>query len=299
MLFASSGFLPATAPFEFAHSLAFIGDFGPLRDDAALAGDSLMRAMLIDGQTIVFRVRAPGDAPGLEYQLWSDQPLSSQAIEAAEDRIGFFLSLGDDLGPLYALARHDPTFQKVIEQLAGYHQVKFPTPFENTCWAILSQRNTSASARAMRGALAERYGARLEIEGVEWRAFPEPEAVAEAGTGEVTAAIGHSQKGPVISAVAAAFSTIDERWLRVAPYEEAERWLLDIHGVGPWTATFVLLRGVGRMERLPKGERKLLAAAGRIYRPGGGPVSERELERLAEPYGALKGYWAHYLRVAA
>jgi 3-methyladenine DNA glycosylase/8-oxoguanine DNA glycosylase len=59
----------------------------------------------------------------------------------------------------------------------------------------------------------------------------------------------------------------------------------------------VMLRGLGRMERLPSGERKFLAAIGLHYNRAG-PVSEREAALLAARYAAYQGYWAHYLRVA-
>jgi DNA-3-methyladenine glycosylase II len=292
-----TGTLAATPPFSFAHALAFMCDFGPLRDDTQLGDGWLGRALLIEGQPVAYRVSARDGTPGLAYTLWSDAPLSAAAVGATEGRITSFLSLGDDLAPLYALAADDPPFQQVVEQLHGYHQVTFPSAFEVAVWAILSQRNTAASARTMRAAIADRYGARLVVEGRSYRAFPEPERVAADDPGAVTAVVRHAQKGPCIAAVAAAFSQIDERWLCAAPYDEALRWLLDIHGIGPWGASFILLRGAGRMERLPSGERKLLAAIGKRYH-GGGPVSEREAARLGARYGAYQGYWAHYLRVA-
>lgn len=39
--------------------------------------------------------------------------------------ICFFLSLDDDLHPFYALAQQDPTFEPIMQELYGYHQVKF------------------------------------------------------------------------------------------------------------------------------------------------------------------------------
>ena len=53
----------------------------------------------------------------------------------------------DDLQPFYALAEADPPFWALVQRLYGYHQVRFFTPFENTCWAILGQRTPFAVAR--------------------------------------------------------------------------------------------------------------------------------------------------------
>lgn len=291
-----SGVLPATPPFNFAHSLDFLAGFGPLRDDMLVISGSVTRAISAAGQAVVVRAEAAGsdEAPALAYKLWANTLLHPALVQAVEQRLSFFLSLQDDLRPLYDLAEGDSFFRPIVQQLYGYHQVKFPSAFENAVWAVLSQRNTLAAARTMRSSLVERYGVKLEVAGRVWRAFPEPDVMAASGS-EVTAVVRHVQKGPAVAAVAAAFSQIDERWLQIAPYDEALRWLLDIHGIGPWGASFVMLRGLGRMERLPSSERKFLAAVGMRYGRGG-PVSEREAAALAAGYGAYQGYWAHYLR---
>lgn len=64
--------------------------------------------------------------------------------------------------------------------------------------------------------------------------------------------------------------------------------------VGTWGAAFVLLRGLGRMERVPA-EQNLVAAASRVY---GRDLDQDEVERIGAQYGRWQGYWAHYLRVA-
>ncbi len=99
-----------------------------------------------------------------------------------------------------------------------------------------------------------------------------------------------------LQAISAAFAGTDEAWLRAAPYAEVEAWLRAIKGLGAWSTTFVLLRGLGRMEQLPVGEARLAEAAAKIY---GRAVPDTEPAAIAERYGAYQGYWAHYLRVGA
>jgi len=107
--------------------------------------------------------------------------------------------------------------------------------------------------------------------------------------------IGNARRTEYLRAAAWAFGDVDDGWLRSAPYDEVEAWLRGITGIGAWSASFILLRGLGRMERVPVGERRLLEAARRIY---GRDLSEEGLHRIAEGYGAWQGYWAHYLRAA-
>ncbi|HZY46620.1 MAG TPA: DNA-3-methyladenine glycosylase 2 family protein, partial [Candidatus Bathyarchaeia archaeon] len=91
-----------------------------------------------------------------------------------------------------------------------------------------------------------------------------------------------------------AFNDVDERFLRTAAYDKVEEWLKNIKGIGEWSARLILLRGLGRMEKLAV-EKRLIVAAARVY---GKPMTEQRLHVIAERYGKWKGYWAYYLRTA-
>jgi DNA-3-methyladenine glycosylase II len=106
---------------------------------------------------------------------------------------------------------------------------------------------------------------------------------------------GNQRRAEYLQAIATAFSGADETWLRAAPYAEVEAWLRGIKGLGAWSAAFVMLRGLGRMEQLPVGEARLGDATSKVY---GRALSDTELVAIAERYGAYRGYWAHYMRVA-
>jgi DNA-3-methyladenine glycosylase II len=228
--------------------------------------------------------------------LSTDVPITDALREAALDRVGFFLSIADDLAPFYALGRDDPAFAPVIDQLYGYHHVKFLTPFENAAWAIIAQRVQMPVARKLRQALMERYGGTLTVDGVTFRAFPTAERLATAGPDELLDILPTLRKAPYLHGVARAFDDVDEGWLRAAPYDEVYAWLRAIPGIGEWSAAFILIRGLGRMERISN-EVALLRAAERVYGPRA--ATPQGFARIAATYGPYQGYWGHYLRVAS
>jgi DNA-3-methyladenine glycosylase II len=295
-LHTASGTLAAVPPFDFAQSLAFLGIFPLNRREQKVADGVLHRATQFEGQVIVFRVKATGglEQPALDYTLFSDQPITLETRNTAADRIGLFLSLDDDLKAFYDIGQRDPPFAPVIERLYGYHQVKFLTPFENAVWAILSQRNQMTLSEKMKSAITERYGRKLEINGVVYQSFPEPAQLAGANTDELASLIRHGPKAQGIIGAAHAFVHMDERFLRKADDEDVYAWLRKIKGIGEWSASFIMLRSLGRTNYLPRGERRVLDAATRVY---GRMLTQEDFERLAEPYGTWRGYWAHYLRV--
>lgn len=290
--------LRPTPPFDFGQSLAFLGGFPLMRGDTEIADGSLTRAVVAGGETVVFRVESRGtiDAPLLHCTLSAARPITDAVREAARDRVAFFLSIADDLAPFYAIGRSDAAFTPVIAHLYGYHQAKFLTPFDNAAWAILSQRTPMAAARKTWDALIERYGSRLTIGGRTYRAFPTAERLATVNPDDLLAILPNLRKAPSLHATARAFDDVDEIWLRTAPYDAVRAWLLRIPGIGDWSATFVLSRALGRMDR-HAGEEALLRAAVKVYGPSA--ATPDGLDAVARRYGPYQGYWAHYLRAFA
>jgi DNA-3-methyladenine glycosylase II len=295
-----SGTLIPTPPFDFNKSLQFLGIFGPTKNEQTVSTHSLTKAISIDGQTVVFQLTSIGttEKPGLEYTLFSEDPITKATENAVTERMAFFLSLKDDLQSFYRIGRNDPDFAPIIEHLYGYHQVKFLTPFENACWAVLTQRNPMKIAQKTKQALVEKYGSSLEVNGSVYWAFPEPMQIVVADESEFLNVIRNDRRTEYLLAIARAFSEVDEEFLKTAPDEEVEAWLRSIKGIGEWSATFIMVRGLGRMERVPLTETRLFEAISKVYSHGE-VLNRDDLKRLADTYGSWQGYWAHYIRVAS
>lgn len=67
-LYSDTALLSARPPFEFRHSLAFMADFGPLRDSRADLG-AVTRAILLEERVIVYRVQH-ADACAMHPLVW-------------------------------------------------------------------------------------------------------------------------------------------------------------------------------------------------------------------------------------
>jgi DNA-3-methyladenine glycosylase II len=297
-MYTKVGTLNPTPPFDFDKSLNFLGVFMPTKQEQTISSHTLTKAISIDGQTFVFQLISIGttEVPQLEYTLFSAEPITEETGNAVVERMTFFLSLNDDLLPFYRIGREDANFDPLIELLYGYHQVKFLTPFENACWAVLTQRNPMPIAQKTKQELIERFGNRLEVDKTVYWAFPEPMQIAVVNEGELLKVIRNDRRTEYLIAVARAFSEVDKEFLETAPDEEVEAWLRNIKGIGEWSATFIMVRGLGRMEYIPLTETRLLEAASKVYGHGK-ELGRQELKRLAERYGPWQGYWAHYLRV--
>lgn len=276
--------------FELEHTLSFFCSFPPTRGEQRASEGVLTKAWSIEGRAALVELRA--DTDGLSARITTERPLSEPAAAALVARVRFQLSLDDDLTELEARAATDTAFAPVARRWRGHHHVKFPTPFEIAVWAVLAQRNQRAGRRT-KDALVAALGPSLVVAGLAHRAFPEPSAVLAAGETQLRALGIDEARSRAIATIARAFAQPSyERWLLEAPIDVAEAELRALPRIGPWSAAFVLFRGLGRMERLADASGPILEAARRVY----GPKTERELRAIAASYGRSCGYWSLYLR---
>lgn len=298
-VFTSTGTLKPQAPYDFAKTLGFLRAFTPTAGEQTLDAETITKAVTLNGRAVAFTLRGTGTvaAPLLEYTLRSETPLSMDEEAAMADRISFFLSLDDDLRPFYALGRTDAAFAPVIERFYGLHQPKFLTPFEIACWAILGQRIPMPIAHRIKMALVERFGTSITVEGETYRAFPEPAQLAAVDPAALAEVVRNERKAEYLRAVVTFFGEVDERWLRTGDYDEVAARLRAVRGIGEWSSHFILVRGLGRMERISSVDGELAKAVAHIYN-GGQPLASDEMLRLLDRYGSAQGYWSYYARIA-
>jgi DNA-3-methyladenine glycosylase II len=280
--------LPAAVPFDFEQSLRFLSGFSPMTGEQLAVPGLFVKALRVDGADLLASLRAKGT--GVEVTLEGKATTAQRA--AALARLSRMFSLEDDLQPFYALARKDPVMVPVLEQLHGLHQVCFPSPFEAAVWFILSQRCPMAVARAMKGRLTERFGG---VVGPQHRSFPEASDVVAASPQALQEALRHPVKAARVASAARAFAAVDLRFLQEGDFTQVRDWLLEIDGVGPWSAAAVLLRGLGRTDSLAGAEGQLLEHVRPLY----GALDTGQFQRLAARYGRHQGLWSYYVRSAS
>jgi DNA-3-methyladenine glycosylase II len=285
-------------PFDFQQSLNFLQGFGPMSGEQQFERGGVTKAIMVEGQTVVFRVSETseeGAARGeskLRYELFSREPLPKSVEDSVKRRIAFFLSLDDDVKPFYAIAkRDDAKFYPVVERSWGLHPVKFLTLLEISCWAILSQRVQRPIALRMKRAIMERFGGSLELDGRTYSAFPDYTTLKGARPNELLQVTRNQRAMQRLTSLLTTFDELDEDFLRTAPYDKATARLQKVKGIGDWSSQFILFRGLGRVEKLqPINLRPLSKTIESVYGPNG-----KTLEEINSTYGKWSGYWSIYL----
>jgi DNA-3-methyladenine glycosylase II len=299
-LYSFESTLKPVAPFDFSKSLEFLSDFSPMQNEQEVKRGTFTKAVQAKSKTVAFEVSDKGtiENPKLGFTVYSEAEFTDEVKELVTDRISFFLSLQDNLKEFYEIAQKDEFIQPAIKKFYGHKQVKFLTPFEIACWAILTQRIPLAVAHKMKENIVKKLGGQIKVKGVEYHSFPEPSNLV-AASAELPELVPNKRKAEYLSTVAEAFCNVDEKWLRSAPYDEVHDWLMNIKGIGDWSANFVMIRGLGRMEELSNIEPRLALDVARIYGGKDKLMNNEEVCQIAEKYGKWKGYWAYYLRIYA
>ena len=288
-----TGTLDARQPFDFRRSLDFLHGFGPMSGEQAVEGGLATKALMVDGQTVAFRLKKDGH--GVGYELFSDEPLMESVADGVAQRISFFLSLEDDVGQFYSIAKgRDQKFYPLVEKLWGLHQVKFLTLLEISCWALINQRTQRPTALRIKRSLTEKFGGSIEVDGAVYWAFPDRSRLEGATPRQLLELTRNQRVAQRLVSLITSRDVVDETFLRSAPYEKAKERLQKVKGIGDWSSSFILFRGLGRMGRLqPIDLRPLGEAIADVYGPEG-----KTLDDVNRTYGDWAGYWLHYLRAS-
>jgi len=281
-------------PFDFRLALRYFRRrLGELVD--ATDGDAYRRLLLIDGSHALVQVRAADEprVPGVSVELLAGDAAS---LPAAAGAILHALGLDDDLDQMHSAFRNDAVLTSLFRRLRGLRLVKTQSAFEALVWAIIGQQINLTFAFRLKSALVQSFGESLLFEGQTYWAFPQPERLA--GADEASLAVtglGRRKAATLVSiARAVAKGQLDLEALATIDRGEAVARLIAIPGVGPWTAHYTLLRGLGDFGAFPASDLGLRMAAGRLY-CAGEPASLSRMRQLAEEWDDWRGYVAFYL----
>jgi len=277
-------------PFSFDQTLAFARHFVPCHGQTIVTEASLTAAFTLRGRGRAVTLTARRDS--VVAELTGADDLGDADRRLLVRRAAEFIGAEDDLGTFYAAAAHDPPFHALVRELHGLHHLRFAGPEDAAVYCVMMQRTPLGLAARYKERLLAGLGMPITVGGRTLHAMPELGDLAQLAPTQVAEAIGHAAKADRIATVVRSVAKIGEAFLREAPYAEARDALLAIPGIGPFSASAILLRGLGRMDELPgleMFERDGRAIYGRAWNP----------EAITRWYGAQLGYWSFYLKAGA
>ena len=287
--------LHPTPPFDFELTAGYHTYFQARSGADSMDGGVYRRLLDLDGKLVLASAQSTGsvDAPEILVEL-RGEPLSESEAELAASQMQWMLGCEQDLESFYALAVSDPSLAGLAERFRGLHLPRTATLFESLVLAVLGQQISASVARAMRLLMIERFGMSAEFDGVTYYSFPRPEVIAASSLEELRTLKLTQRKSEYIHGIALAALQPEWAGLTELPDDEFVNRLVQMRGIGRWTAQWALVRGLARPDALPLGDLALRRGVSRLLREGE-PVTDAEVERLAERWRPWRSYATAYL----
>lgn len=182
----------------------------------------------------------------------------SSADAIGSEFVRSYFRLDEDLQSVLASVMKDEMMTAAVQRFYGLRLIR-QTFWECLGSFVLATNSNIPRIKKMVGSVCSKFGERLEFEGQEYHAFPEPEVLADATVAELKEC-GLGYRAPFIKRVAesVAQARIDGGELSLMDYESAHRALMNVllgekllPGVGPKVADCVLLYSCGKNEAFP------------------------------------------------
>jgi DNA-3-methyladenine glycosylase II len=217
-------------------------------------GTTYRRVICVEDQTLELSVRQQGcpEAPQLEVNVNGGRVPAEAKAEIATLLTRMF-GLQVNLTPFYRMAARDPKLRGLAERFRGLKPVQFPTVFETLANAFACQQFTMAAGLQLLNRLAKLGSRAIETRDGRVFGFPEPSDLLRLSS-RIFRKLGFShQKARAFRDLSRGIlaQRFDFQTLRDSTNEDAINFLLELRGVGRWTAEYVLLRGLGRLDVFP------------------------------------------------
>jgi AraC family transcriptional regulator of adaptative response / DNA-3-methyladenine glycosylase II len=278
--------LPFRPPLDWTRLLAYLAGRA-IGGVEHVGADTYRRTIALGEDAGILTVRRPArDANHLLLSV--DGPGTASLFETV-GRVRRLFDLDADPRHVVAHLGRDPALARRVRRAPGLRLPGTWDPFELGVRAILGQQVSVAAATTMAGRLAGRFGTPLATaDAALTHVFPSPAVLRVAAVEHIGLP---ATRAAAIRAFAAA---IDDRSLLLdgsRPLAEVIAQMCALPGVGPWTANYVAMRGLGEPDAFPAGDLGLRRALAN----GAGLPTPARLMAHAEAWRPWRGYAAMHL----
>lgn len=259
----------------------------PINEMDRWDGQTYRRVMVVGQTTAPVEVEQTGPPERPILRVTVGGRASETRRSAAKAVLGRVLGLDVNLAPFYAIARRDPRLAALVRPFVGFRPPRLPSVFEALLNGIACQQLSLNVGIQLLNRLTRAYAPASGAQ----HAFPRPRDLAAARPAELRRLGFSGAKAKAILDVSRAIASgkLDVESLAELDNASALDQLKRLRGIGRWTAEYVLLRGLGRLDVFPAddigGQNKLQRWLRLSERPGYEQVN-RILDRWS-PYQGL------------
>ncbi|HEY3584574.1 MAG TPA: hypothetical protein VGL90_09370 [Casimicrobiaceae bacterium] len=285
--------LPTVAPYRLDLTVSALRRLSTNIVDLFTPEGVYVRALSgVDGPVVVRVAQVPKEH-ALSVAIEGD----ARNDDAVLGIVGRMLGVDVDLRKFYRSAAPVPWLSPLVERMRGVKPPRYPSLWEACVNAIVFQQISLRAASAVMHRLTISTGRSLQADDlpIPLYLFPDPESVQRATDHQLHEAGLSANKIATLRRVAEALSSgaLDASALVRCTSADAAAILRQIKGIGPWTATIILLRGLGRLDVFPANDSSI--ANNVAFVAGPEPL---DVPRVVDDLGPQRGMLYFHLLLA-
>jgi AraC family transcriptional regulator of adaptative response / DNA-3-methyladenine glycosylase II len=267
-------------PYQWNYMLAFLAARATPGVEAVDLG-RYCRSISFNGRHGYFEVclEKGDDALAVRVQI-----ADTRSLYLIIERIRSMFDLNADWAAIAQGLGTDPELGTLISGAPGLRVPGCWNGFELTVRAILGQQISVKGATTLAGRIANSFGQPFSGPAGLTHIFPTPEILADARLSSVGLT---KKRAETIRALARAVCSGEIRFEGIRDSSAFLTRLVEIPGIGSWTAQYVAMRALGEPDGFPTGDLGLLRASGLR--------TSHELEKRAEAWRPWRSYATMYL----
>ena len=224
--------------------------------------------------TLSKRLVWQGQPLKIEIRLTQDHAITGGPIRVVQRLLGLVL----DPGAFEETFGKDPHLGPLIQQRPGLRLAQTATPFEALTWAVMGQQVNLTFALQLRRTFIELAGVRLQGEYY----YPDAAAASSITEADLTSRKFSGAKAGTLVRLARLVANGDLDLETPDPDR-----LLQVKGVGPWTAQYVLLRGYGHPDCSLHGDAAVKKALQQVFQTQLDAKAAEQLLARYQPHRSL------------
>ncbi|WP_057763408.1 DNA glycosylase [Cytobacillus praedii] len=228
--------------------------------------------------------------------LNDSRPIEKWKREEIVKYIHEWFDLDNDLTPFYEMAKADPLLKMPAQKFYGLRVVGIPDLFEALCWGVLGQQINLAFAYSLKKQFVEGFGDSIKWNEKTYWVFPSHERIAQLTPADLADIKMTVKKSEYIIGIARLMASgeLSREKLMKMNFKDAEKTLINIRGIGPWTANYVLMRCLRFQTAFPIDDVGLINSIKLLRNMDRKPTKD-EIKEISFPWKNWESYATFYL----
>ncbi|WP_239740984.1 DNA-3-methyladenine glycosylase [Mammaliicoccus sp. M-M45] len=220
-----------------------------------IVDDKIYRAIKIDDIKLLLSISY--ERHYLIVEILNDISISPENTERLVNFIEEWFDFSADLSLFYQYGRKNEILEPLINELYGLRLIRIPDFFEAISWGIIGQQINLTFAYQLKKRLVESYGEKMTFENKSYYIHPTVDVISKITVKELMDLKFSRRKAEYLIDVAKIIHSqmlTKDMLLNMEDKVEIEKTLVNIRGIGPWAAHYVMMRSIGVKNAFPIGD---------------------------------------------